>query len=201
VLGIAVLVASARCRSSSEKAVDLVGPSGTFRVRPFGGFAAPSIVARHATRVMAEVKAHDGFAIAPFEIYQSDFLDHGFEDRFPSAIWLSDRVLQFISWTRAVDRSAASITVQNDSDAMIPALQIHANDMILVLRLEPGTRHTFNVMWGPDWNPACVGATAWKTDGGVSSTKSSCFEWKRGTPMIFQVSVHPAGINITARQS
>jgi hypothetical protein len=118
--------------------LSLSSPNNTYRVefrgdktRPRFFFTEHSInfdVFQGGRRIIKNAYAHFG-----------DGFDPSFEDEYPQQAWVNEQVLRLGNDLSAA-RSADNILVHNKSSYAIRYLRIKANDMFLIMDLQPGAR-------------------------------------------------------------
>jgi hypothetical protein len=176
--------------------VDLIGPLGKYRVTLAGGFSAPWSMSEK-TSVRASIDGADGFVIAPFQIYSSDFMDRGFRNQYSTEAWPADDIVQLLAVTYQGTRIASTIQVSNNTGVVVPVAEIDAGDLFLILRLEPGARRDLHVLWGAEWH-RCVTGTWRDMAGAIVYTKQMCFDYSSGSipSRSFAVNIHTNRITV-----
>ena len=185
-------------REASRVGVDLLGPSGLYRVQLSGEFGAPWSMARLNTVELAAT-ATDGFNVPPFAVHSGDGMDRGFRDRFAAVSWPAPNAIQFVTGSSQQRRVSDTIHVRNASGREIPVLQVEASDVIVVFRLAPDAQQTFHVIWSADLG-TCVQALTRGLDGRVLSQRNPCVPRPPNqNPHSFDVTLHLTSVQVTLR--
>lgn len=85
----------------------------------------------------ASASGPQGELCSGVELYRADSFDTAFSGRYPSSDWPRDDTLHFkMAWRGSL--SADSLQIRNESDRVVPCLQVFVSDLLLVMNIKRG---------------------------------------------------------------